>query len=50
MVETSKGLEVAWCSLVDFHLQVVFDALIMPWGKVKDYKTMYSGISKETYS
>lgn len=49
MLETDIGIEVSRCSLCDYNLNVVFDSLVKPKGKIKDYKTMYSGIDKSSY-
>ncbi len=39
MLETELGLEVSRCSICDYNLNVVFDKLILPKGKIIDYKT-----------
>ena len=47
MVLTEHGDEAARMSVVDESLTVVFDKIFKPTGAVIDYRTKYSGITKE---
>ena len=47
MVGTKRGSEVARVSLVDINLNVIYDAYVLPTSKVVDYRTKWSGITKE---
>lgn len=46
MVYTTKGFEVARVTVVDFYNtnEILYDKLIMPFGKVIDYNSEFSGI------
>lgn len=47
-VETSKGNELARISIVDYHTGLsVFDELVRPPDPVTDYRTKWSGMTKE---
>ena len=48
MVFTSKGNEVARVALLDFSGETCLDELVKPENQIWNYKTKYSGISKET--
>ena len=47
MVGTRKGSEVARVSLVDINLNVIYDRYVLPTSTVMDYRTKWSGITKE---
>lgn len=47
MVETEAGDELAKVSLVDEMLDCVYDSLVQPSSPVVDYRTKFSGISKD---
>ena len=48
MVLTGQGLELARISLVNEAYQCVYDTLVKPENPILDYKTQFSGITKET--
>eukprot|EP00835_Amoeboradix_gromovi_P002506 NODE_144_length_17694_cov_0.489741.p3 type:complete len:644 gc:universal NODE_144_length_17694_cov_0.489741:11455-9524(-) len=47
MVLTEYGDEAGRLSIVDESLDVIFDLIFKPSGKVLDYRTTYSGLSKD---
>ena len=47
MVTTAKGREVARVALLNFAGDTCYDSLVKPSCKVWNYKTKYSGITKE---
>lgn len=47
MVTTTKGLELARVSLVDYNFEPVFDSFVKPTNPIINYNTRYSGITAE---
>ena len=47
MVYTDRGKEVAMVTLLDFAGETCFESLVKPSARIKDYNTMYSGITPE---
>ena len=47
MVTTTKGSELARVSIINYNLDLVYDEFVLPSGKVTNYLTPYSGITKE---
>ncbi|KAL9649902.1 hypothetical protein ABK040_011375 [Willaertia magna] len=47
MCLTSKGDELTRVTVVNENLEVIYDELVKPYNEIVDYKTEYSGITKE---
>lgn len=47
MIYTTQGIELARLSIVDWNENVILDVLTRPIGKVVDWNTRFSGLSRE---
>ena len=47
MVNTTRGKELAWVTLLDFNGNLCYDTLVKPHAFVVDYNTVYSGVTEE---
>ena len=47
MVVTERGKEVAMVTMLNFSGETCFESLVKPSARIKDYNTMYSGITPE---
>lgn len=47
MVSSTKGTDLARITVVDVLFNVVFDSLVMPRAPITNYRTIYSGITKQ---
>lgn len=44
---TKKGDRLARISIINFYGNIVFDTLVKPWAKVKDYREWITGIKPD---
>lgn len=49
MVSTTRGLEVAAITVVDYQCKVVYETMVLPKGRIIDYNTIFSGLSSNDF-
>ncbi|XP_063880330.1 exonuclease GOR-like [Scylla paramamosain] len=47
MVSTTRGMEVAAITVVDYQCKVVYETMVQPEGRIIDYNTIFSGLTQD---
>ena len=47
MVNTTRGKELAWVTMLDFNGNICYDTLVKPHAFVVDYNTVYSAVTED---
>lgn len=49
MVSTTRGMEVAAITVVDYQCKVVYETMVLPEGRIINYNTIFSGLNSDSF-